>query len=131
MKYLRAGLFGLFLWIFIFVIISVLMFLPGVKDSDLFQNLILWVLLIPFVMLLAKWYFRKDEPTSKKGLMLGIVAVLVGTLLDMIITVPVFVKSFSVYYSDWTLYIGMLEVLVLTTYAGYEFDATFTVDTDK
>jgi len=25
----------------------------------------------------------------------------------------------------------MFEVLLLTTYAGYEFDATYTVDTDK
>jgi len=72
-----------------------------------------------------------DEPTTKKGFLLGIMALVIGLILDSIITVPFFVKSYSVYFSNSYLYIGLLEVLLLTTYAGYEFDSTYTKDTDK
>jgi hypothetical protein len=131
MKYSRGILFGLFLWAFIFVLLSIIMFAPGIKDQVFFQYLILWVLLIPFVLFIAKWYFHTDEPTTKKGLILGLIALVVGIILDSVITVPLFVKSYSTYFSNTYLYIGMFEVLLLTTYAGYEFDATYTKDTDK
>lgn len=131
MKYTRALLFGVFLWAFVYIAISILMFVPGIKDQTFFQYLILWVLFIPFVLFIAKWYFQMDEPTTKKGFMLGVIALLVSLALDCLITVPLFVKSYSVYFSNNYLYIGLLEVLFLTTYAGYEFDATYTKDTDK
>ena len=107
------------------------MFAPGIKNQVFFQYLILWVLLVPTVLFLAKWYFHMDEPTTKKGFLLGIMALVIGLILDSIITVPFFVKSYSVYFSNSYLYIGLLEVLLLTTYAGYEFDSTYTKDTDK
>ena len=107
------------------------MFAPGIKNQVFFQYLILWVLLVPTVLFLTKWYFHRDEPTTKKGFLLGIMALVVGLVLDSIITVPFFVKSYSVYFSNSYLYIGLLEVLLLTTYAGYEFDSTYTQDTDK
>jgi len=131
MKYTRAVLFGVFLWAFVFVASSILMFAPGIKDQTFFQYLILWVLFIPFVLFIAKWYFHMDSPTAKKGFVLGVIALLVSLVLDCIVTVPLFVKAYSVYFSNNYLYIGMFEVLLLTTYAGYEFDATYTVDTDK
>ncbi|PLX28839.1 hypothetical protein C0581_00935 [Candidatus Parcubacteria bacterium] len=123
----RAILFGIMLWVAIFAIISILMFTPGLVDKDFYQFLILWILMIPLVLLLAKWYFRKDAPTTKKGFLLGVIAVLVGTVLDIAITVPFFVKSYSVFYSNVFMYIGIAEGILLATYAGYEFDATYTV----
>lgn len=131
MKYTRGLLFGLFLWTFIFIILSIFMFAPGIKDQVFFQYLILWVLLIPFVLFIAKWYFHTDEPTTKKGVILGVAALVVYIVLDNIVIVPLFIKSYSIYFSNIYLYISMFEVLLLTTYAGYEFDATYTKDTDK
>ncbi|MDD2656618.1 MAG: hypothetical protein PHQ18_03580 [Patescibacteria group bacterium] len=131
MKYTRAVLFGVFLWAFIFVILSLLMFSPGLKEQQFFQHLILWVLMVPFALVMAKWYFHFDEPTTKKGIMLGVIALVVGGLLDAVITVPFFVKSYSVFYANVYMYIGMVELLLLSTYAGYEFDSTYTIDTDK
>ena len=131
MKYTRAILTGVLLWAFVFVVMSILMFAPGLKDQVFFQYLIMWVLLIPVTLFVAKWYFHVDEPTSKKGFLLGILVLITGTVLDAIISVPVFVKSYTVFYSNTYLYIGMLEILLLMTYAGYEFDSTYTKDTDK
>ena len=126
-----CGHLWLLLWLFIFIIVSLLMIVPGLKDQTFFRYLILWVLLVPIVLFFAKWYFNMDEPTTKKGIVLGIIALVVGELLNVIITVPLFIKSYSLFYSNIYMYIGMLEVLLLTTYAGYEFDGTYTVDTDK
>ena len=85
-----------------------------------------WILLIPLALLLSKWYFKTDPPTAKKGFILGLVGLVVGNILDLIITVPLFVKSYEVYYTNVFIYVGFLELLVITTYAGYEFDSTFT-----
>ena len=122
----RAIVFGVLLWILIFVVYSILMFTPWFKDSPLRINVGLWVSQIIFVLLACKWYFKSDSPTIKKGFLVGLVALIVGTILDMIITVPLSTKSYLVYYGSWMLYVGYLWVLILTTYAGYEFDATYT-----
>ena len=122
----RAIGFGAILWVFIFAIISIVMFIPALLDKDLYQFIILWVLMVPAVMFLAKWYFRTVTPTVKSGLKLGIIAVIVGTILDAAITVPFFVKSYAVFYTNIFMYIGVVWGIVLTTYAGYEFDTTYT-----
>ena len=122
---------GVFLWAFIFIVIAILMFAPGISNQVFWQYLILWVLLVPFVLFLTKWYFHMDEPTTKKGFLLGVFVIMTGLALDSIITVPLFVKSYGVYFSNVYLFIGLAEVVLLTTYAGYEFDATYTKDTDK
>jgi hypothetical protein len=84
-----------------------------------------WVLEIPIVLFWCKIYFKKVAPTWKNGLILGVVGLLVGTALDILITIPLFVKSFSVYYSNWLMYVGFAEMLILTTLAGAEFDGTY------
>jgi len=105
--------------------------LPWFKDSEFRVDIAWYILEIPIVLIWAKMYFKADPPTTKKGLMLGLVALVAGTILDMIITVPLFVKSYAMYFGDWMLYIGYVELLVLTTYAGYEFDGTYTKESKK
>ncbi|HAT03913.1 MAG TPA: hypothetical protein DCS29_04035 [Candidatus Magasanikbacteria bacterium] len=127
----RAFGYGAMLWVIIFVVISILIFLPWFKDSEFRVDIAWYILEIPIVLIWAKMYFKADPPTTKKGLMLGLVALVAGTILDMIITVPLFVKSYAMYFGDWMLYIGYVELLVLTTYAGYEFDGTYTKESKK
>ena len=119
------------MWVVIFVVVSILMFLPPLVDKKLMQFIIFWVLLIPIVLLLCKWYFKMDAPNLKKGIVLGIVLLFVALGLDVIITVPLFVKSYSVFFGDWMMYIGYVEILLLSIYAGFEFDGTFTKEIDK
>ncbi len=127
----RALLFGIMAWVFTFVIISILIFTPWVKESDLRVQVIWWILEIPLVLLLAKWYFREDPPTTKKGFFLGLIGLLTGVVLDLIITIPLFIsqqsdKPFADFYGDWKMWVGFGIFVLLTTYAGYEFDATYT-----
>lgn len=122
----RAIGFAVLLWIIIFVVISIVMFLSWFKDHNLRIQVAWWILEIPIVLVWAKMYFKADPPTWKKGLYLGLIALIVGTILDTIITVPLFIKSYSMYFGSWTLYAGFVEMLVLTTLAGGEFDKTFT-----
>ncbi|MBU2542635.1 hypothetical protein KJ785_03685 [Patescibacteria group bacterium] len=121
----RAIIFGIGVWIAAFVIISILMFTPWFKDSQTRAQVTWWILEIPAVLLLAKWYFKMDPPTIKKGFLLGVIGLVVGIILDSVITVPLFVKSYTVFFGNWLMYVGFVWGIVLTTYAGYEFDATY------
>jgi len=125
MNFKRALGYGVLLWVIIFVIISIVMFLPWFKDHSLRIQLAWWILEIPVILVWTKMYFKTSPPTWKKALSLGVVALVVGTVLDMVFTVPLFVKSYTIYFGSWTLYVGYLELLLLTALAGGEFDATF------
>jgi len=92
-----------------------------------------WVINIPVVLGLCKWYFKMEAPTLNKGFMLGVFALIVGVLLDAILlsisssaaSVP-FQQMAMELYGDWRFYVALAEVLLLTTYAGFEFDGTYT-----
>lgn len=126
MKHKRAVITGIILWLLIFVVLSILMFTPFLKDKTMIQYIIFWILLAPMTLLSAKWYFKMDPPNLKKGLCLGLIILGVSTVLDLVVTVPVFVKSYSTFFSDWKLYFGLSEILLLCIYAGWEFDGTYT-----
>ncbi len=127
----RAIGFGAVYWLLIFFIISVLMFFPGLADKLVWQRIIFWLLMIPVTLGLAKWFFRTVDPTPINGLWLWLIAMIVGTALDAVITIPVFITAqhdgdmgaaFAWFYSQWHLYVGFVWSLLLLVYAGYEFD---------
>lgn len=123
--------YAILFWVIAFVVLSIIMFLPWLVGKSLTVNIIWWILEIPIVLLWAKAYFKTDTPTTKKGFFLGIFALVIGTVLDMVFTIPLFVKSYAVYYSAWTLYVGYAWLLLLSVYAGYEFDSTYTKPNDE
>lgn len=122
--------YSVILWVIIFVIYSIIMFLPWFKDHNVRIQIAWWVLEIPIVLLWSRAYFKTVAPTWKSGLILGVVGLLIGTILDLLITVPFFVKSYAVYYGNWLMYVGFVEMIVLTIIAGAEFDATYSKPTD-
>jgi len=117
--------YSILLWILIFVAYSIIMFLPWFKGNVERIQPGLWVVEIPLILLWSKAYFKKVAPTWKSGIILGIAGLLIGTILDLVITVPLFVKSYSMYYGNWLMYVGFVEMLILTTVAGAEFDGTY------
>lgn len=127
----RALGFGAMLWVAAFMVISIFMFTPWFRDSEMRVQVAWWILEIPVVLLLAKWYFKEVSPTLKNGARLGVASIVVGVVLDVIITVPLFVKSYSTMYGDWKIYVGLLLAWFLCIYAGYEFDATYTKPEEK
>ena len=131
MKLKRGILFGIILWVLIFILWSIIMFLPYLKEHQTIQYIVWWIIEIPLVLSLGKWYFKQRKPRIKEGFFLGLVALLVVTILDIAITVPFFVKSFSKFYGDWRLIVGLIELVALTTLAGWEFDGPVAITEKK
>ena len=65
-------------------------------------------------------YFKGKKARMKEGFVLGIYFLIIGTVLDLIITIPLFVKSFT-FYLEWSLWFGFLEVIVFSSIGGYLF----------
>ncbi|MBT3419206.1 MAG: hypothetical protein HN726_02435 [Candidatus Magasanikbacteria bacterium] len=135
MKLSRTLAFGVMLWISIFVLYSILLSLPFLGGRDVLLHVVFWILLIPIVIGLTKWYFKAGEPRISRGLVLGLSSIVIGVLLDVLITVPFFLVpqtqggTFAdgalLLFGDWKLYIGFVEVILLCLWAGFEFDKTF------
>lgn len=127
MNFKRALGMGALIWVFAFVVVSIVMFLPWFKDDNLRVMIAWWVVEIPVVLLLAKWYFKQRRPNLKEGFLVGLVALLAGAILDSVITIPLFIQAdYAKFFGNWTLYVGYAEFLILTTVAGWEFDGPVT-----
>jgi hypothetical protein len=117
MKFLRAVAIGALFWLLIFIEISVTMI--GLKFSDSTTYIIHYILMIPIAMLCA-WLYYKGEGNKKgktNGFVLGLFMAIVGIILDMIITVPMFIipqgGSYAAYFSNLYLIAGLIEGVVL------------------
>lgn len=111
----RAILTGILLWVLIFFEVSILMF--GLKLQGAIYYTIHFVLLLLLVIISALIYFRKVKGSLTEGLVLGVIYVIVGVILDAIITVPLFIKDYS-FFIQWDLLFGLLETVLITTIIG-------------
>jgi hypothetical protein len=116
MKFWRAITFGALLWVLIFFEVSVLMFGFGLTSGRIYY-LVHYIVLIFLAGFVSHFYFRKGGAGAKEGFLLGIVMMLTGILLDAIITIPLFIKSYS-FFADIYLWIGIAEGVVITTIVG-------------
>lgn len=118
----KATWIGILLWVLIFVEITILMFLPGLKDNNNLIKIVHLPILAVIVWLLTCWYFKfAENPSAKHGLFVGLYFLVIGTVLDAIITVPLFVKSYSQFYGDYWLWIGYAVLLAVATLKGATF----------
>jgi len=115
MRLLRAILLGILLWILIFVEWMIMMFIPELQGQFYLQWLIHLVLLLPLTILVARIYYIKKDRLN--GLLLGLIFIIIGTILDLIITAPFF-TGYGPYYSNILLWFGFLEVLVVSWVVG-------------
>lgn len=113
MKTLRAVSLGALLWILIFIEISITMI--GLKLSDTTVWIIHYILLIPIAVLCAWLYYKSKDKIN--GFVLGIVFLIVGIILDMIVTVPLFIipqgGNYGTYFSNGFMLAGFLELIIL------------------
>lgn len=115
-----ATLWGVILWVFIFVEISVLMFMPGLEGKEGWQSVIHLIILPLLVLFCSYMYFKRGKASLQDGFLLGVFFLIVGTVLDLAITIPLFVKSFS-FYMQWDLWLGYLEVVTFACLGGLLF----------
>lgn len=118
MKLLRAIVTGIILWVLIFFEVSILIFGFGL-DKGFIYYIIHYILLALFTVLVSLIYFRWKGLGEglRTGLFLGVIFVLVATILDLLITVPLFVRDFG-FFDDIYLWFGFVEVIVISIIVG-------------
>jgi hypothetical protein len=133
MNYTRALMCGLGMYLSFLVVYGVGLLLPFVDAAGLGTSffVFLGVWMIPIVLVWAKWFFRLVPPSVKHGVLLGAVALIIATVCDLlfIFVLPVFPMSVADVQqlgTNWMAYAVIIELLALTTYAGFEYDRTFT-----
>ena len=140
MKLPRAIAFGILLYAasFVMYVAVTALFGIGMGFADLptlLMYVVAWILYIPLVLFLAKWYFRKDPPTVKKGFWLGVIAIGVAAVGDLIFVLPFFAgentQLFYAHFASWEFYMTVAWIIGLATFAGWEFDKTFTKHESK
>lgn len=121
---MKAAFFGILWWILIFVEVSAIGFTPGLATRGPSGLTLLppgvalhFAALIGFTLLLAKFYFRGGDEAPSHPLFTAAIIVLVGLGLDALITVPLFVKNYLLYFQKWTLWMGVI-VFAATFYAA-------------
>lgn len=87
MKISRAIAAGTLVWVMIFALFTLMSFIPVVKDSELQQNMMVYVFLIPFVSIGSAFYYKKGHKATS-GFITGVIMATTGLVLDSIITVP-------------------------------------------
>ena len=113
MKLIKAAGIGILFWLLIFLEISITMI--GLKLSNLIVYIIHYILMIPIAILCAWLYCKNKDKTN--GFLLGLFIVIIGIILDMIITVPLFIipqgGSYAVYFSNFYLIAGLIEGIII------------------
>ncbi|MBS3052268.1 MAG: hypothetical protein J4428_02780 [Candidatus Aenigmarchaeota archaeon] len=111
-----ATLWALILWSLTFTVNSIIGFIPLLEDSDLIK-LVLSASILPLLVLLCtRMYFREGYKTN--GLLLGLYFVILNSLLDLTILVPLFSKSVN-YFWDYPYLISIVEILIFSTLSGF------------
>jgi len=117
MNYKRAILCGALLWVLIFFEVSALMF--GFKLQGLNYYLVHFLLLAILTLVCAFIYFNGKKVGSGflNGLLTGLVFLVVGIVLDAVLTIPLFVQSYT-FFLDPYLWIGYIEGVILVGVMG-------------
>ena len=116
MKIMKPILYGAILWVLIFFEVSILMFGFGLKG--ILYYIIHYILAVILVEITTLLYFKKGKANFKKGIIVGVIFSITGIVLDSVITVPLFVKDYSLMFGDIGLWIGMLLGIITAGVVG-------------
>lgn len=119
MNVFRMTLSAVLVWMAIVAIFGVLSQTPGIMDSPMQQNLLVGVLLIPFAVLGAAYYYKGDD-RSTNGLVIGSAMASIALTLDAIITVPLIMipqygVTHSAFFSDPFLWLIIFEYVAVVS----------------
>jgi hypothetical protein len=119
----KTIIFSLGVWLFLTILFYILNLIP-VLEKNIYFFTVVWVFLIIKLFFLSKWYFRKTTINIKNGFILGLISSLVSAILIYFVSFNLLdlkIENESLYLS-----VTFLEILLFCTYAGFEFDKTFT-----
>lgn len=121
MKITRAILVGIGIWLFGVTFFNLSYEFPILENPEEQANTVLSIVLIPLVWLACLIYYKANTLTD--GYKLGVVFIMVATVLDTLITVPLFIipkggshYSFFVSTEFWNI---ALEIIGITAVYYY------------
>jgi hypothetical protein len=116
MKFWKAVLFGAIFWVIIFFEVSILMF--GFKlTSGPGYYIIHYIFLLILSVLAVLLYFKGRKGKVGEGILFALIMIVVGMILDAIIVVPLFIKTYS-FFLDPMLWIGFVITILTCLIAG-------------
>ena len=118
MKFWRAVLTGVLIWVLVFFEVSILMFGFKLNPPNSLYYIIHFVFLAIFILLASLIYFRKAKAGFGQGLWLGIIFIIVGIALDSIITIPLFMKLDYGFLIGGEMLVGYVISLIVCLIVG-------------
>ena len=120
MKFWRAVLTGALIWVLVFFEVCVLMFGFKLNPPSSLYYIIHYIAFVIFVLLASLIYFRgkKVKAGLMWGLWLGIIFILVGIVLDSIITIPLFMKLDYGFLIGGEMLVGYVISLIVCLIVG-------------
>jgi hypothetical protein len=118
MKTQRAILSGALVWILVLTLFGVMDLVPYAHASTLLQGIIASILIVPFALIAARFYYKGGDQTN--GLSVGLVMIATALMLDVLITVPLIEQPYHgtnhrQFFSNPLLWTIVAEVLIVTT----------------
>lgn len=115
----KAILYGVLLWAIMFILWSIMIFTPWIKDIPTVQYIISYAALIVAVILLSKSFYKSKGKAN--GFLLGLIFVVVGIILDAVVTVPLFIIPQDMSYTEFfvSIWAGISYALMILTAGIY------------
>ena len=122
---------GAILWSLIFLSFTIMEFIPTLKEATELQNGIILLLLVPFLLLSLKYFYRREDRSH--GLRFGLVTIITSLSLDALITVPLVIMpkggSYRTFFTDPGLVVmGMVIFLVSFLYWRFRIKEKQTIN---
>jgi hypothetical protein len=118
MKFIRAVLMGALLWVLIFFEVCILMFGFKLQAPNMSYYVLHYFLVILLTLLVSFIYFRKAKAGVLEGLYVGVIFIIVGIVLDSIITIPLFMEMDYSFLISVEMLISWLIGLVVNVIVG-------------
>jgi len=124
-----AILLGLSLYAIIFVVVSLILFIPKLGDIAWLRWGLDWLFVGVAAFFISKMYFQKNPGSVLDGIVVSVFWISIMTVLDLFITVPLFIRkqvaddlgravtyseAAGVFFYEWQLWVGFLIIVVVT-----------------
>lgn len=134
----RAIGFSVLFYIVSFILFALMSVVFGTSldtkpnEIPVLQCVVYLLSLIPAILVCAKWYFRKFQPSTRRGVFLGIFALIISCALDLVLVTTSMpdggIDMLGNLYADWKFFATIVILVGTSAYAGFEFDRTYTFE---
>lgn len=121
MKQLRAISIGIIIWIIGVSVFTLSNYIPILEDAEQQSNMLLFISVMPLAWFGTKQYYKTDSNTH--GYWVGQTFFLTATVLDALITVPVFIipngGSYYRFFTDLGFWLTGFEMITIAVMYWY------------